>query len=64
LDVTEARDEWLTPAEVAAMFGVTTRTLINWVRDERLDAQRTAGRHRRYRESAVRALLAELKAAA
>jgi excisionase family DNA binding protein len=64
LDVTEARDAWLTPAEVADMFGVTTRTLINWVRAEKLDAQRTAGRHRRYRESAVRALLAELKAAA
>jgi len=64
LDATEVRDAWLTPAQVAGMFGVTTRTLINWVRAEKLDAQRTAGRHRRYRESDVQALLAELKAAA
>jgi excisionase family DNA binding protein len=64
LDATETRDAWLTPAEVAEVFGVKTRTLINWVRAERLEAQRTAGGHRRYRESDVRALLAELRAVA
>ena len=64
MDATETRDAWLTPAEVADMFGVKTRTLINWVRAERLEAQRTAGGHRRYRQSDVQALLAELKAVA
>jgi excisionase family DNA binding protein len=64
LDATEVRDAWLTPAQVADVFGVKTRTLINWVRAERLEAQRTAGGHRRYRESDVQALLAELKAVA
>lgn len=64
MDATETRDAWLTPAEVADMFGVKTRTLINWVRAEKVEAQRTAGGHRRYRQSDVQALLAELKAVA
>lgn len=64
MNATETRDAWLTPAQAAGMFGVTTRTLINWVRAGRLDAQRTVGRQRRYRESDAQALLAELKAAA
>ena len=64
VDALKPRDPWLTPAETAEMFGVTTRTLINWVRSGKLAAQRTAGRHRRYRESDAQALLAELKSAA
>jgi excisionase family DNA binding protein len=63
-DAPEARDPWLTPAEMAEMFGVTTRTIINWVRAGKITAQRTAGRHRRYRESDAKALLAELRSAA
>jgi excisionase family DNA binding protein len=64
LDVTEARDPWLAPAEAAERFGVTTRTLINWVQAGKLEAQRTVGGKRRYRESGVQALLKELKAVA
>jgi excisionase family DNA binding protein len=69
LDTSEARDSWLTPAEAAELFGVTTRTLINWARAGKIGAQRTAGGHRasghrRYRESDALALLAELIEAA
>lgn len=64
MNATETRDAWLTPAEAAEKFGVKTRTLINWVRAQRLEAQRTVGGHRRYRESDVEALVAELRAAA
>jgi excisionase family DNA binding protein len=54
----------LMPAATASLFGITTRTLINWVRRGKLPAQRTVGGQRRYRESDVRALLSELQAAA
>jgi excisionase family DNA binding protein len=46
------------------MFGVDRRTVLNWARKGRLSSQRTAGGHRRYRESDVRSLLAELEAVA
>jgi len=64
VDAPETRDPWLTPAETAELFGVRTRTLINWVRAGKLAAQRTAGGHRRFRESDAQALLTELKSAA
>ena len=51
---------WLKPAEVAGMFGVDRRTVLNWARNGKLHSQRTAGGHRRWRESDVRALVAEL----
>lgn len=60
----EAPDVLLLPAATARLFGITTRTLINWVRRGKLPAQRTVGGQRRYRESDVRALLNELQAAA
>jgi excisionase family DNA binding protein len=59
----EAPDVLLMPAVTARLFGITTRTLINWVRGGKLPAQRTVGGQRRYRESDVRALLNELQAA-
>lgn len=55
---------WLKPAEVAGMFGVDRRTVLNWAHNGRLASQLTAGGHRRYRETDVRSLLAELEAAA
>lgn len=65
MDAPEARDSWLTPAETAALFGVVPRTLINWDLTGKLRAaQRTAGGHRRWRESDAQALLAELRAVA
>lgn len=60
----EASDVLLMPAATARLFGITTRTLLNWVRRGKLPAQRTVGGQRRYRESDVRALLNELQAAA
>lgn len=54
-------DRLLKPCEVRSEFGVTDTTLREWDRSGKLRAaQRTFGGHRRYRESDVRALLAEL----
>lgn len=55
---------WLRPHEAADLFGVDRRTIARWHAAGLLSAQLTAGGHRRFRESDVRALLAELKAAA
>lgn len=46
----------LTPAEVAALFRVDPKTVTRWAVTKRLHAIRTAGGHRRYRESEVREL--------
>lgn len=50
-------DELMTPAEVAAVFGVQAKTVAAWARAGRLDAVRTLGGHRRYRRTDVEALL-------
>jgi excisionase family DNA binding protein len=50
-------DPLLTPAEVAELFRVSTKTLNRWARDGRIGSTRTLGGHRRYRTSEVRALL-------
>lgn len=47
----------LTPAEVAALFGVGPTTVARWAAKGRLGSVRTPGGHRRFRESEVRALL-------
>lgn len=47
----------LTPAEVAAMFGVDPKTVTRWVRAGKLMPIRTLGGHRRYREREISALL-------
>lgn len=55
----------LKPAEVAGMFGVDRRTVLNWARKGTIQvAQKTAGGHGRYAEADVLTLLAELKAVA
>jgi excisionase family DNA binding protein len=66
LETSEAHDsdKLLKPGVVAGLFGVSPRTVSNWVARGKLSARRTAGGHRRYRESEVRALLAELELAA
>jgi excisionase family DNA binding protein len=46
----------LTPAEVAALFGVDSKSVAKWARDGILPALKTAGGHRRYREADVDAL--------
>ena len=55
--LTASEDRLLTSAEVASVFRVTRTTVASWARTGRLPSVRTPGGHRRYRESAVRALL-------
>jgi excisionase family DNA binding protein len=54
-------NRWLKPAEAAGLFGVDPRSLRNWARAGRINAQRTMGGHRRYLESEVRAHIAALR---
>lgn len=55
---------WLRSSQVAVMFGVDRRTVLNWARKGKIRSQPTAGGHRRYREADALSLLAELKAVA
>lgn len=50
-------DRLLTPAEVAALFGVHPRTTTAWADAGRITPIRTPGGHRRYSESEIRAVL-------
>lgn len=50
-------EQLLTPAEVAQMFAVDPKTVTRWANAGKLTSIRTLGKHRRYRESEVRALL-------
>ena len=50
----------MTPAEVAAAFKVTPRTVARWADDGHLTAIRTPGGHRRYLRSPVMAALENL----
>ncbi|TDB90867.1 BldC family transcriptional regulator [Actinomadura sp. KC216] len=47
----------LTPAEVAALFRVDPKTVARWAKAGKINSIRTAGGHRRYRESEVLAFL-------
>ena len=59
-DVTnENAERLLTPHQVAQMFRVDTRTVARWASNGWVGSIRTPGGHRRFRESEVRALLAE-----
>jgi excisionase family DNA binding protein len=49
--------ELLTPAEVAALFGVDPRTLVRWAKAGQIGSVRTLGGHRRYRRAEVERLL-------
>ncbi|GAA2242000.1 developmental transcriptional regulator BldC [Rarobacter faecitabidus] len=51
----------LTPAEVANMFRVDPKTVTRWAKAGKLSSIRTLGGHRRYRESEVRNLLADVE---
>lgn len=67
---TAERETWLNAAEVSALFvqaglfRVPRSTLRRWTLAGRIASVRTAGGHRRYRESEARALAAELQVAA
>jgi excisionase family DNA binding protein len=50
-------DALLTPAEVAALFGVDPKTVTRWAKAGKLSSIRTLGGHRRYRADEVRRFL-------
>lgn len=50
----------LTPSEVATLFRVDPKTVTRWATAGRIGSIRTPGGHRRFRESEVKTLLAEL----
>lgn len=56
-------DRLLTPAEVAALFRVSPKTVTRWARAGKLTALRTLGGHRRFRAAEVEAFLAEAETA-
>ena len=60
----DEKDRLLLPGEVATRFRVSARSLRRWNSLGLLAAKKTPGGHRRYRESDVRLLLAELEAVA
>jgi excisionase family DNA binding protein len=59
--VPDGRDGWLTPGEVARLFGVDPKTVTRWAAAGKLHPQRTLGGHRRYRATEVQALLGEVE---
>ena len=58
----EEGDPLLRPCEAAAFFSVSVGAVALWERRGLLAAERTAGGHRRYRDSDVRRLAAEIRA--
>jgi excisionase family DNA binding protein len=50
----------LTPGEVATLFRVDPKTVTRWASAGRIGSIRTPGGHRRFRESEVHSMLAEL----
>jgi excisionase family DNA binding protein len=50
----------LTPGEVATLFRVDPKTVTRWAAAGRIGSIRTPGGHRRFRESEVRSMLADL----
>ena len=58
--MTDTKDpEWLTPAEVAALFRVETKAVARWSDAGKLECIRTPGGTRRYRRRYIEALLNE-----
>lgn len=51
-------DRLLTPAEVAVLFRVDTKTVSRWAASGRLQSIRTPGGHHRFWESKIHAILA------
>ena len=50
----------LTPGEVDSLFRVDPKTVTRWASAGRIGSIRTPGGHRRFRESEVRSMLADL----
>jgi excisionase family DNA binding protein len=60
----ENTERLLTPHQVAQLFRVDPKTVARWASNGWIGSIRTPGGHRRFRESEVRALLAERAVAA
>jgi len=58
--IVENPERLLTPGEVALMFRVNPKTVTRWASAGRIGSIRTPGGHRRFRESEVNGLLADL----
>lgn len=50
--------EWMTPGEVAALFGVSPKTVVRWFEERELPYAKTLGGHRRYNRKVVEELVA------
>ena len=57
---TDGNERLLTPGEVASLFRVDPKTVTRWASAGRIGSIRTPGGHRRFRESEVRTMLANL----
>jgi excisionase family DNA binding protein len=57
---TNGSERLLTPGEVASLFRVDPKTVTRWASAGRIGSIRTPGGHRRFRESEVRGMLADL----
>jgi excisionase family DNA binding protein len=57
---TSSNERLLTPGEVATLFRVDPKTVTRWASAGRIGSIRTPGGHRRFRESEVRSMLADL----
>ena len=57
---TSNTERLLTPGEVATLFRVDPKTVTRWASAGRIGSIRTPGGHRRFRESEVRNMLANL----
>lgn len=55
-----ANERLLRPGQVADLFHVDAKTVRRWAKAGRLNAIRTVGGHRRFREAEVRELLQRL----
>jgi excisionase family DNA binding protein len=55
------RQELLTSAEVASMFGVDRRTVVLWAKRGRLPALRTPGGQHRFRAMEIQRLLQQVE---
>ena len=58
--IVENHERLLTPGEVALRFRVDPKTVTRWASAGRIGSIRTPGGHRRFRESEVHGLLADL----
>ena len=60
--IVQSPERLLTPGEVALLFRVDPKTVTRWASAGRIGSIRTPGGHRRFRESEIHDLLADLTA--